>query len=143
MNLINFVWVLAFSFNLVCINILYPTMRHYLSNLSSGSMSVYHTLARKTLISHQMTGTIYCISAITSRFDFAADFLSSNVFIIVCVCIAFITTNISLGCLAIICLLCLVNISFIEESLGELLTSLIHLSISIISGNVLYIIIML
>ncbi len=138
MNLINFAWILVFLFNLVCINILYPTMRHYISNLSSGSVSVYHIIARKTLISHQMTGTIFCISAITSRFDFASDYLSSNFVVIVSVCtvyeFAFITANISLGCLAIIRLLCLVNISWIEESIGELLTSLIHLAISIIIG---------
>jgi hypothetical protein len=85
-----------------------------------------------------MTGTIYCISAITSRFDFVSDFLTSNIVRIVSVCIvyefAFITTNMSLGCLAIIRLLCLVNISWIEESIGELLIGLIHLSVSVISG---------
>jgi len=143
MNLMNFVWLLVFSFLLLCISILYPLMRHYLSNIPSGSQSLYHNLARNTLSFHQMTGTIYCVSVITSRFDFILDFVSSNLVVIVSICIiyefAYITSSISLGCLAIIRLLCLLNISFMEETVGEFASRLIHGTVSSLIGTFIYI----
>ncbi len=138
MNLINFVWLLAFSFLLVCISILYLIMRNYLSNIPSGSQSLYHNLARNTLSFHQITGTIYCITAISSRFDFVSDFLSLNMVVNVSVSIlyefSYITSSISLGCLAIIRLLCLVNISLMEETVGEFACCLIHGTVSSLIG---------
>jgi hypothetical protein len=91
-------------------------------------------------MSHQVTGTIYCISAILSRFDFVADFFSSNVVISVIVSIlyefAYITTSISLGCLALIRLLCLTNLSMMEEIVGEFACNLIHGAVAFLIGTI-------
>ena len=58
----------ARSFLMVCINSFYPVMIHFLADQPTGSLSVYHIVARNGLLGYQITGNVYCIFSILSRF---------------------------------------------------------------------------
>ena len=136
MELTNILWISAFSLLLFCINILYPSIRHFLSDHPSGSQSVYHVVAKNTLLTHQMTGSIYCLYSILSRFDFIVLFLNSNLKVCILISLiyefAFSITTLSLGSLSMIRLLCLIDVSLMEETIGEFPIRVFHFGFTVI-----------
>lgn len=136
MEVTSILWILAFSFLLLFINTFYPEIRHFLANQPPGSKSVYHIVAKNTLLINQVTGTIYCLYSILSRFDCIVDFLNSDMKVCVLISLvyefAFSTTALSLGAMAMIRLLCLINISLMEETIGEFSIRVLHFGFTII-----------
>ena len=125
MNVINISWLIAFSILLVALNFLYSMLIKYINDKPLGNQSLYDIVFRDTISIVQLYGTTYCLLAILSRFESISNGLSENVLLgnIACLFYAFTftATCVHLACTCVIRTFCLINISCMEESLGETL----------------------
>ena len=141
MDLLSVIWIFAFSFLLTSLSILYSLIRRYLDDYPEGSKSIYHVVARITIFIFQTTGSVYCILAIVSKLNYLLDILNSDIIGPLSVTLlyefSFFSSCISLGCIILIRLMCLINITFMEETIGEFGIILIHFSTTFICGVVL------
>jgi hypothetical protein len=125
MNLLNFCWLMAFTVLLAALNVLYSMLTRYISDKPLGNQSLYDVIFRDTVNIVQLYGTTYCLLAIFSRFESISNVLSENIFLgnVACLFYAFTftATCVNLACMCVTRTFCLVNISFMEECLGETL----------------------
>ena len=85
--------------------------------------SLQDSVFKDTVIITQICGSFFCSVAILSRFEFVRNFLKDNPLVLTCFCtiyiFAFISIGVSHSCVCISRILCIVNLTFMEDSLGE------------------------
>ena len=102
--------------------------------------SLQDSVFKDTVIITQICGSIFCSVAILSRFDFVRNFLKDNPLVLTCFCtiyiFAFISIGVSHSCVCVSRILCIVNLTFMEDSLGENLARAFTVgSTMIVSGS--------
>ena len=151
MDTLNFIWLIAFSVLLLKLNILCSLITKYIDDKPLGHQSLYDVVLRDNLNIAKLYGTTYCLLAILSRFNCLTETLGQNLLLGNIACLfysfTFTATCVNLGCMCIIRTLCLINISWMEENLGEmcirftlmfitLIISITACTIQIISGDI-------
>jgi len=78
MEFTNILWILSFSLILISLHWLYGMIIKYIEDKPLGCQSLYDVLLRDHFMVARSTGSIYCLLAISSRFDCLATILNSN-----------------------------------------------------------------
>jgi hypothetical protein len=123
METTDFVCLVAFAFLFLILNFLLFLIRSYITNKSPGTQSLYDIVTGDTFLFAHFSGSTFTLIAIFSRFDWIVKLSSeSELFVtVVCslYCLAFISVCVHSGCLCIVRILCLANLSFVEDVIGE------------------------
>jgi hypothetical protein len=97
--------------------------------LVPGCQSLYDVVTGDTFLFGHFSGSTFTLIAIFSRFDFVVKLSSENTIFVTLVCslycLAFISVCVHAGCLSILRIVCLTNLNFIEEKIGEAKTRII------------------
>jgi hypothetical protein len=123
MDSVDVIWVCIFVFLFVLSNLLVSSLRGYLKDKPPGSQSLYDVMAFDNFCLSQFSSSVFTLGAAFTRFEYVRDFSAQfpvcitlfsmvNVLAVTLICV-------HSGFLAIVRLICLIKMAFLEETLGE------------------------
>ena len=123
METTDLICLIGFTFLFSTLNLLMFLIRSYIRNKAPGTQSLYDIVTGDSFLFVHFSGSTFTLIAIFSRFDFVVKLASdSKLFVtVVCslYCLAFISVCVHSGCLCILRIVCLANLSFVEDVIGE------------------------
>ncbi len=135
MNTPDFLWVCIFSILFFLINFVHYCMKNYVRDKPLGSKSLHDIILKDVLIVTQTCGSTLCSVAILSRLEHIRSIIDEYPIILTSLCTIYISAFMSAclihGCLCIIKILCIINLTFMEERVGETLTRALVIGIVI------------
>lgn len=147
----NEIWIVLFIINIIIIYWLHHSVIRLVKDKPLGLQTLVDSSSIDGLRTMWLTGTTYSFVAILSRIDLLQDVFQSHDVLLVSVCALYQFTFFSVSLIvALVCILrslCLLNMAFIEEKIGErnvkiiqggltFMISLILLIIEIFSGDI-------
>ena len=132
-------WVTAFLVLIFAISFLHIHMRCYVRDKPTGMKSLHDTIFKDTISLTQMSGSIFCAVAIMSRFELVRLFFNEFPLLRSAVCalyiFAFVSVGVNHSCICIVRILCIINMTFMEESLGERLTRMLTVGATLVTSG--------
>ncbi len=129
MENLNVFWLLTSTLVFLSLNILLHLMRRYFKEKPLGSQTLFDVILIDDFCVAQFSGSVITLNSIVTRFEAVKDLIGGVPIFVTLVCSlytsAFIAICVHGSCVCIVRTLCLVNMSFLEETLGE---SVIRLS---------------
>lgn len=123
MDLDAFLWAFAFLLLSIFSNILWTGFRSYLSAQPSGEMPLYLSVFKDLTLVIQISTTLHCSLVFFTCFETLSDLVYAKKMIFMTVCTvvecAHLMAILYMGCFCLVRLMCLKNIQFTEEKLGE------------------------
>ena len=130
--------LLSFTILLYIINIVHHLICQSIKEKALGCQSIYDCAMHDTFLVMRCYSTFICLIYILSRFELIKEiFIQNNTLLTaVCLCYSFGFTCqcINAGCVCIIRILCLAQMSFMDETVGEFMVRLISLAITFTTG---------
>ena len=116
-------WISGFIVAMFLVNLLHPLIFKYIDSKSLGSQSIFNLITRDHFQTARFTGNVYCIFAILSKLNESFDFLAENSWPTLICCtvyeFAFSTVCLNIGHTCFVRIFCLINMTFVEISVGE------------------------
>ena len=138
MNTIDTIWLILYSTILCSIIIVHHLLINYIRNKSPGSKSIHDVAFQDTLYSTRFSGLVISLIAILSRFEGARIVFTDYPMTVTYPCalyvFAFVTVCVNAGCFCIVRILCIINFTFMEETISETSVRLISSLVTISSG---------
>ena len=138
MDNIDFVWFLLFTSLFLISTYLIAMIRMFMKYRPLGSQSLYDVMTLDNFGMLQFTSTVFTLSAGISRFESVQSLASeSQLFVTLFCCVyhfAYMSICVHGSCLAIIRLICMIRLSFLEETIGESLTRFLLNGISAVAA---------
>ena len=129
MDSVSIAWMIIFSVLFFIINSVYYLMESYIRDKPLGSKSLHDAVFKDMLVVTQMCGSTMCSVAVLSRIAFFCQVLQDFPIVLTGFCALYISAFMSacliLGCLGIVKILCIVNLTFMEEIVGETLARIL------------------
>jgi len=120
---IDIVWVIIFSFILVWIILIHHFMICSIRDKPPGSKTLFDAAIKDTLIVIIFSGSVFCLIDILSRFESVRNLCIKYPGFLTFACVmyflAFISVAIHNASMCIIKIACIINLTFMEETLGE------------------------
>ena len=111
------------GFTFCFLNILLYFLRRYIANKPPGSQSLYEVATRDSYLIVQIASSVFTLTGTLSRLDIVAQCGVKYQLIVQIACLghffAFVTLCVNVSSLSIVRICCIVNLRFIEESVGE------------------------
>ena len=111
------------GFTFCLLNILFYFLRRYVGNKPPGSQSLYEVAKKDSYLIVQIASSLFTLTATLSRLDIVAQCGVKHQLIVQIACsghfFAFVTLCVNVSSLSIVRICCIVNLRFIEESVGE------------------------
>ena len=123
MDAVNSAWMITFSVLFLVINSVYNLMESYIRDKPLGSKSLHDAVFKDMLVVTQICGSTLCSVAVLSRIEPFCQVLKDYPIVLTSFCALYISAFMSacliVGCLGIVKVFCIVNMTFMEESVGE------------------------
>ena len=120
----NIIWTFAFSILLTTSSTLMYLISSYIGNKPLGHQTLFDVVLRDNYFLSQFTNFVLIGTDILFQFGSVAIWLAENPNIATLICFlhmsAFVSLCIHSGLVAIVRLLCVMNINFMEETIGEI-----------------------
>ncbi len=138
MNLNDICWILAFTLLLFIINIVHHLICQSIKEKPLGCQSIYDSAMHDTFLVMRCYSTFICSMYILSRFSLLKETFADNDILMTVICsfysFGFICQCVNVGCVCIIRILCLVQMTFMDETLGEFKVRFISMTITLTTG---------
>ena len=138
MEIIDLIWLSAFFFLLVILNVVLNLIIHILREKPLGKQSIFDASIQDTCKVAQMFGTLSCVMCIFARFVWFRNIITGNDWLTTTCCLiynfCFTALCVSIGCMFVTRIACIKNMTFVEESVGEIYVRIIFSGITILSG---------
>ena len=126
MNAFDIVWVVIFTVLVVWSNAIAQGMKRYLRNKPLGSKSLQDGVFKDSISVAQLCVTTFSAVSVMSRFEDVRTLAKDSPYLLTGLCamyvFAYISVMINHGFQCITRILCIINLSFVEESIGENVT---------------------
>jgi hypothetical protein len=123
METVNILWVIALILILVIINILLHLIAMYIANKPLGYQAIYDVVFTDNLRLAQFASSVTIFVEILSRFENIECITVANIKIAFISCslffLSFVLIFVYTGCVCILRIICLLNMNFVEERIGE------------------------
>ena len=147
MENIDFFWLLAFVLLFLALNVLVHIIVNSLKEKPLGSQSIYDVALQDTFFVMKCYGSFICLmQGFANITKFRATLVENDIALTLACSIysfGYTAIGISTGCLCFIRIFCLINLSFVEESIGEysirMISTIITVGISCIVVFILFI----
>ena len=151
MEKIDVFWLFVFLILFVISTFLITSIRCYIRDKPLGSQSLYDVVAFDDFCFFQFSSSVFTLGAAITRFDYVRDFSAQHPVVITLFSminvLALTSICIHSSFLAIVRLICLIKITFLEETIGEnrvrsfmigstISSSLIICGLEIMSGDI-------
>lgn len=137
-DFVDFAWLCCFVHILLSLNVINYLIVNSIRDKPLGRQSVFDLASKDTFFALKFNGSVECLLCILARFATFRDILEENPILLTSLCsiysFAFVCLCINAGFLCIIRILCIVNMTLIEETLGEFRIRLISSVLTLISG---------
>ncbi len=132
-------WLLAFIFIFLVLNLIQFLVANSLKDKPLGSQSIFDVAQQNTFFVMQCYGSFVCLMHSLASTSKIRSILLENHSLLTLACslntFGFTSLSISAVCLCTTRVLCLINLSFIEETVGELRVQLISAFVTICSAS--------
>ena len=129
-------WIFAFVLLFVSLNVINYLIVSSINGKPFGQQSVFDISIKDTLLATKLYGSFACLVCIFVRFASFRQLLSENPILTTILSFfysfAFICLCVNVGCLCIIRILCIVKLSFVEETVGEFRIRLISSTFTLV-----------
>jgi len=119
-------WVIIFFSSLTITNFTLHNAKCYIRDKPPGMKSLHDIVFKDMICVVQFAASTICMTSILSRFEIVREVLSENPFLLTVFCSIYIcgftSVCISNSCICIIRILCIIDLTFVEEHLGEPMT---------------------
>ncbi len=147
MEKIDIFWLLAFILLFMALNVLVHIIVNSLKDKPLGSQSIYDVALQDTFFVMKCYGSFICLmQGFANITKFRATLVENDIALTLACSIysfGYTAIGISTGCLCFIRIFCLINLSFVEESIGEysirMISTIITVGISCIVVFILFI----
>ena len=123
MKNIDIIWLAVLTIVLTHLNILFYLIRSYFKDKPLGTQSLLDVITIDNAVVSQFTGSVSTLTSIITRFETVKQFSALSPLFVSAICtlytFAFVSICVHGTCLCFIRTLCLTNLSFIEEMIGE------------------------
>ena len=123
MKNIDIIWLAVLTIVLTHLHILFYLIRSYFKDKPLGTQSLLDVITIDNAFVSQFTGTVSTLTSIITRFETVKQFSALSPLFVSAICtlytFAFVSICVHGTCLCFIRTLCLTNLSFIEEMIGE------------------------
>ncbi len=138
MELEDFAWIAAFLLLFFCLNSINYLIVSSIKEKPLGQQSVFDIAIKDTFLTSKLFGSYACLICVFARFERFRQLLTEipilATFLSFAYSFAFICLCVNAGCLCIIRILCIVKLSFVEETVGEFRVRLISITSTLILG---------
>ena len=135
METIDLFWLLAFVLLFLASNLILHLIVTSLKEKPLGCQSIYDVALQDTFFIMKYYGSFICLMQSFTSIPQFRSFFSGNDIVLTLACsiysFGYTSLCISTGCLCLIRICCLINLSFVEEAVGEYLVRLISAIISV------------
>ena len=140
MNPFDIFWVVIFSVFVIWANVIGYCAKHYLNNKPLGSKSLQDGVFKDSISVGQFFVTAFSFISVMSRFEDFRSLVKDSQSLLTGFCalyiFAYISVMINQGLQCITRILCIVNMSFVEESIGENVTqNFVTVTTVVVSGS--------
>ena len=140
MNLEGLLWVLAFSAALLLLNFVHSKIWKCLNDKPLGLQSVFDAVLKDNLVLLRLHGSIGCLVTIVGRFSTIQNFMVENPFCLLLIILIhqffLFFLMVHVGFLSICRVLCISNMAFVEETVGETRVRMISLAASAMISSI-------
>lgn len=140
MESIDIVWSAAFLLLTLIINVIHVYLRCYIRDKPMGMKSLHDSVFKDTIILTQMCSSTFCLVAVLSRFESVRYMFGQIPLLLTAVCVvyvfAFISVGVNNGCICIVRILCIFNMTFMEEDLGERLVRILTVGSTMVASGI-------
>lgn len=120
---IDVIWILIFSFLLVSTIVIHYYMICCISDKAPGAKTLFDVAMKDFFWFTCFGGSAFCVIDVVSRFGSIRTLCQDYPSLLIVPCIlyvyAFVSVCIQMGSICIIRILCILNLTFMEETLGE------------------------
>ena len=117
------VWLLSSTLVFLSLNVLLHLLRAYFKEKPLGSQTLFDVILIDDFCVAQFTGSVITLNSIVTRFEAVKDLIGGVPVLVSLICslytLAFIAICVHGSGVCIVRTLCLLNMSFLEETVGE------------------------
>ena len=140
MEIVDIMWISSFITLLISLHLSNKFVVKSLKSKPLGKQTIFDIAIIDTFCAMKFYGTVACFMCISARFDWIRNVFIKNKILLTIVCstysFGFTCLCISASCLFIIRIFCILNLTFLEETVGENKVRLISNFFVVLTGMV-------
>lgn len=126
---IDIIWIGIFGFLLIGTIVIHYFMVCCISDKAPGSKTLFDNVLKDMFWFTGSGGSLFCVIDIASRLVWVRDLCKDYPILLIIPCVlyvyAFVSVCIQMGTICIIRILCILNLTFMEETVGETLVRIV------------------